>query len=75
MPMESVPPTDPFGAEVVLARHSHGPAATGTALVDQLSSFLGGCTTFDGPDGFASGPEDVPDAPGECSTITRSLHD
>jgi len=66
--------TNPYGAEVVLALHSHGPALTGQALQDQISSYLGGCVVFNGPDGFAAGPEDVPDAVGECSTITYSLH-
>lgn len=70
----AVPLTNPAGAEVVLALHSHGPALTGQELKDQLTSFLGGCQTFNGTNGFADGPQDVPDAIGECSTIQRSLH-
>lgn len=66
--------TDPNGAEVLLALHSHGPALTGQALKDQLTSYTGGCDLFVGPDGFAAGPSDVPDQIGECSTIQRSLH-
>jgi hypothetical protein len=65
---------DPMGAEVVLAIHSHGPAMTGQTLVEQISSFTGGCQTFNGPNGFAAGPADVPDAVGECSTMQRSVH-
>ena len=47
---------------------------TGAALVSQISSFTGGCTVFLGDlelpgSGLADGPEDVPDAPGECSTL------
>lgn len=67
--------SNPAGAEVVLALHSHGPAATGADLTSQLTTFTGGCVVFNGPNGFAGGPGDVPDAPGECSTITRALHD
>lgn len=70
----AVPLTDPAGAEVIIALHDHGPAATGSTLRAQLSSFLGGCETFNGPDGFASGPGDIPDDDGECSTFQRSLH-
>ena len=66
--------TDPAGAEVHLALHSHGPKLTGQALVAQLSSFTGGCNVFLGPDGFAAGPGDVPDEVGECSTIQQSTH-
>ena len=65
---------DPMNAEVVLAIHSHGPAMTGQALVEQISSFTGGCTSFLGPNGFASGPADIPANTGECSTIQRSVH-
>lgn len=71
---EAVALSNPFGAEVVLAVHSHGPAATGEALDAQLTSFTGGCATFNGPNGFAAGFADLPDAPGECSTFQRSLH-
>jgi hypothetical protein len=70
----AVPLTNPYGAEVVLALHSHGPAQTGLALQHQISSFLGGCETFNGPNGFAGGDDDVPDAVGECSTFQYSLH-
>ena len=66
--------SNPHGAEVVLAIHSHGPALTGADLDAQLSSFTGGCAVFNGPDGFASGPQDIPDEVGECSTLTHSLH-
>lgn len=69
-----IPLFDPFKAEVLLAVHSHGPALTGRTLKDQISSFLGGCQTFLGTDGFAEGPGDVPDAAGECSTMQFSLH-
>ncbi len=65
---------DPMNAEVVLAVHSHGPAMTGQTLVKQISSFTGGCTSFLGTNGFASGPADVPANLGECSTIQRSVH-
>lgn len=68
------PLTNPFGAEVVLALHVHGPAQQGAALHSQISTYLGGCETFLGPNGFASGPEDVPTAQGECSTTQLSLH-
>lgn len=71
---EAVALDDPRGAEVVLALHSHGPALTGSDLVAQLTSFTGGCMVFNGPDGFAGGPADLPDAVGECSTIQRSVH-
>jgi hypothetical protein len=69
-----IPLMDPFKAEVLLAVHSHGPALRGTALKQQLNSFLGGCQAFLGPDGFAAGPGDVPDAVGECSTLQFSVH-
>ena len=74
-PVVAVPLTDVDGAEVVLALHDHGPADSGQTLRAQLSSFLGGCSTFNGPDGFAAGPADIPDAMGECSTFQRSLHE
>lgn len=70
----AVPLTNPARAEVVLALHSHGPALTGPDLTHQLTSFLGGCLTFNGTNGFADGPQDIPDAIGECSTFQRSLH-
>jgi len=64
------------GALVVLAIHDHGPRPTGQTLQEQLSSFLGGCVgAFNGNEfGFATGPEDIPDADGECSTIQFSPH-
>lgn len=65
---------NPLGAQVVLMLHLHGPASTGQLLKAQISSFLGGCETFLGPGGVADGPEDVPVAAGECSTITISVH-
>jgi hypothetical protein len=64
----------PLTAEVQLALHSHGPARSGQILKAQLSSFLGGCQTFLGPDGIADGPEDMPVAVGECSTFQYSSH-
>jgi hypothetical protein len=66
--------TDPWNAEVMLAIHSHGPAGSGALLAWQISSFLGGCAEFLGPDGFAAGPEDIPDEAGECSTIMYAIH-
>lgn len=67
--------TNPMGAEVVLALHSHGPALSGAELVSQLSSFTGGCEIFNGTNGFADGPDDIPSGPGECSTFHYSLHE
>jgi len=69
-----VPLDDPYAAEIMLAIHSHGPKMTGQDLKYQLNSFLGGCAVFLGPGGFAASPDDVPDAPGECSTIQFSHH-
>lgn len=66
--------TDPMNAEIMLAVHSHGPAGSGDWLKSQISSYLGGCMTLVGPGGFASGPGDVPDEIGECSTIFYSIH-
>ncbi|WP_405226713.1 hypothetical protein [Lentisalinibacter sediminis] len=71
------PLTNPLGAEVILAIHSHGPAATGQLLKEQTSSYLGGCILpflGDPMSGFALGPGDVPAISGECSTIQQSLH-
>jgi hypothetical protein len=65
---------NPSGAEVWLMLHVHGPAGTGQVLKSQISSFLGGCQTFLGPDGVADGPEDIPDTVGECSTVQVSIH-
>ena len=69
--------TDPEGALVILALHDHGPALTGPALKEQISTFLGDCHAGDSgdPDGFATGPDDLPiPAGGYCSTIIRSPH-
>jgi hypothetical protein len=65
---------NPLGAEVLLMLHVHGPAGTGQLLKAQVSSFLGGCETFLGPDGVADGPEDMPVSIGECSTVQVSMH-
>jgi hypothetical protein len=65
---------NPMTAEIQLALHSHGPAVPGQTLKAQLTSFLGGCATFLGPDGIADGPEDMPVAVGECSTFQGSIH-
>jgi len=74
VPELASPLTNPFGADVILAIHSHGPAATGAELVAQASSYLGGCQVFLGPGGFASGFADIPANPGECSTIQLATH-
>lgn len=79
MPERSVGLTNPRGAQVALLLHSHGPKLSGQALAWQLSSFTGGCEVFQGDlempgSGLADGPEDVPDAVGECSTIQASVH-
>jgi hypothetical protein len=50
--MTGFPLVDPFKAQVVLAIHSHGPKLTGEKLKSQISSFLGGCEVFLGPDGI-----------------------
>lgn len=68
------PLTNPLGAQVILAVHSHGPADTGEALVEQMSSYLGGCALFLGPGGFAGSASDIPANPGECSTIQLAFH-
>jgi len=68
------PLVDPFKAQVILAIHSHGPKLTGEGLKSQISSFLGGCEVFLGPDGIGTGPQDVPDQIGECSTLQYSNH-
>lgn len=64
----------PETAEIHLALHSHGPAVPGQILKEQLTTFLGGCQTFLGPDGLADGPEDMPVTVGECSTFQASIH-
>lgn len=67
--------TNPEGALIILATHDHGPQQTGEVLVDQISSFLGGCEVFVGDAfGFATGTGDIPDTEGECSTIQVSPH-
>lgn len=65
---------NPLRAEVMLLVHSHGPAVPGTVLKSQISSFTGGCSVYLGPDGFAAGPQDIPDEIGECSTFQVSIH-
>jgi len=65
---------NPLTAEIQLALHSHGPAVPGLVLKAQLTSFLGGCQVFLGPDGIADGPEDMPVNVGECSTFQGSIH-
>lgn len=71
----AVPLSNPAGADVLLALHSHGPKQTGTVLKAQLSSFLGGCGAFVGDAfGWATGPGDLALAPGECSTVQVSYH-
>jgi hypothetical protein len=68
--------TNPLGAQVILAIHSHGPAQTGGTLVEQMSSYLGGCVLpfLGDPGGFAQSADDIPAAPGECSTIQLAFH-
>ena len=70
---------EPESALVILAIHDHGPALTGQELEGQISSFLGDCHngSLGNKFGFATGPEDIPDAPDEagmCSTIHHSPH-
>ncbi|HVS13204.1 MAG TPA: hypothetical protein VMV46_04730 [Thermoanaerobaculia bacterium] len=71
---EGVPLLDPARAEILLAIHSHGPKLRGRDLKAQISSYLGGCATFLGAAGFATGPDEVPDSANECATIQYSLH-
>ncbi len=66
--------TDPFGSEVAIALHTHGPALTGADLEEQLTTFLGGCDVFTGVAGFAQGFDDLPDEVGECTTFQKSIH-
>lgn len=74
-PETSIGLTDPWGAEVHLALHSHGPAQTGQTLKSQLSSFTGGCLVFLGNAfGQAEGPGDMPANDGECVTFIASVH-
>ena len=72
----AVPLLNPFGAQVWLAVHSHGPAQTGQTLADQMSSFLGGCELplLGGPDGIADSPADIPVNVGECTTHQLAFH-
>lgn len=72
---DAFPLLDSYKADVVLAIHSHGPKLTGQGLKSQISSFLGGCEVFLPPtDGIGTGPQDIPQNIGECSTLTFSLH-
>ena len=76
-PFFVTPLTNPSGAQVILAIHSHGPAQRGRTLAEQMSSYLGGCDfpffTAD-PGGFAAGAHEIPSAPGECATIQLAFH-
>jgi hypothetical protein len=74
LPQAALGVTDPEGAEVLLAIHSHGPAGSGAFLAHQISSYLGGCAVFLGPGGFASSPDDVPSETGQCSTVMYAIH-
>jgi hypothetical protein len=75
MPELAVGLLNPFGAEVHLAVHSHGPALSGQDLKAQISSYLGGCQMFLGNQyGIAQGPQDVPTEPGQCATIQASVY-
>ncbi len=75
-----VPPpvalTNPMGAQVILAVHSHGPSQRGQDLAAQISSYLGGCVLpFLGNNaGFAQSASDIPALEGDCSTIQVSPH-
>lgn len=75
-PFFVTPLTNPYGAQVILALHSHGPAQAGQALAAQMSSYLGGCDLpFLGDlSGFATSPADIPASEGECSTIQLAFH-
>jgi hypothetical protein len=70
------PLTNPFGAQVILALHSHGPAQSGKVLVEQMSSYLGGCDLpfLGDASGFATSTADIPASAGECSTIQLAFH-
>lgn len=72
----ATPLTNPMGAQVILAVHSHGPAQRGRNLAAQMSSYTGGCV---GPflgdaAGFAQDAGDIPANEGECSTIQVAFH-
>jgi hypothetical protein len=72
---QAVPLLNPFGAQVWLAVHSHGPAQTGQTLAAQMSSFSGGCKTYlPFAGGVAGIPEEVADEVGECSTFQIAFH-
>lgn len=75
-PFFVAPLTNPLGAQVTLAIHSHGPAQTGQTLAAQMSSYLGGCVLpfLGDPAGFAQSAGDIPANPGECSTIQVAFH-
>ena len=75
-PFFVVPLTNPHGAQVILALHSHGPAQQGQTLVEQKSSYLGGCVLpfLGDASGFAESSDDIPALPGECSTIQLAFH-
>ena len=70
------PLTNPYGAQVILALHSHGPMQSGQNLVAQMSSYLGGCDLpfLGDASGFAASSADIPASPGECSTIQLAFH-
>ena len=70
------PLTNPFGAQVTLAIHDHGPVQRGTTRYEQLTSYLGGCVLpfLGDAGGFAESAADLPANPGECSTIQIALH-
>ena len=73
----AVPLLNPFGAQVALAVHSHGPAQTGQTLAAQMSSFSGGCEVYlPFAGGVAGSEDDVPgdDDVGVCSTFQLALH-
>ena len=56
-----------YSAEVHLVLRSHGPAIPGE-VNEQISGYLGGCTTFFDP--FA----EIPDEVGECGDIEFAIH-
>ena len=70
------PLTNPKGAQVILALHSHGPAQWGTVLYEQLTSYLGGCDLplLGDENGFAQSFSDIPVNERECSTIQVAFH-
>lgn len=75
-PFFITPLTNPSGAQVILALHSHGPAQTGQTLASQMSSYLGGCNLpfLGNAGGFALSSDDIPAEAGECSTIQVAFH-